>query len=263
MLQLETGEVAPDSSEGWTNTTTIGANSTYRYANTLTRSVTVGTPQTVTSTITDDILTDFSDAQYIDLVLKDFPAQSASVRLDLAASFIDFTSSPTYVAGQTDSIAFNASTISLTAGGNVTFRIARTSLVNSTLTNITGIRFRLTAAGAGTMTFVAQAMRVIPQTGYAHKHIDVETRREILAHSIPESGNQINFGNAAESVRTGTQDPYTFTFTPTRAANGIVVAATHGTSATDHISTMTYGGVSMTRIVTNSDAAGEPGRADL
>lgn len=67
----------------------------------------------------------------------------------------------------------------------------------------------------------------------------------------------------SESVRTGTTDPHTFDVTPQGLPCGIVVTAIHGTSATDHISTMTYGGVSMTRVNTAQDAATEPGRADI
>ncbi len=188
MLQLETGEVATGTSEGWSNATSVGADSTYRQSNTIRRSVTVGTPQTVTSTFTDDILTDFTNAAFIELVLRDFPAQAAAVRLDLANSFIDFTSSPTYAAGSTDSIRFNQSLVSLTGGGNLTFRINRSLLVNSTLTNITGVRFRLTAAGTGTMTFIASAMRVIPTTGYTYREIDVDTKQQALARSVPAAG---------------------------------------------------------------------------
>jgi len=186
MLQLETGEVAANTSENWTNATSVGPDSTYRYSNTIRRSVTVGTPQTVTSTFTDDIFTDFSNAAFIELVLRDFPAQAATVRLDLANSFIDFTSDN--YGPKTDSIRFNQSLNSLTAGGNLTFRINRNLLVNSTLTNITGVRFRLTAAGTGTMTFIASAMRIIPQTGYTYREIDVDTKQQVLARSVPVAG---------------------------------------------------------------------------
>lgn len=187
MLQLETGETAPGTSENWTNTTSIGADASYRYSNTLRRSVTVGTPQTVTSTFTDDISTDFSSGGNIELVLRDFPAQAAAARFDLANSFIDFTSSSTYTAGQTDSIRFDQSTTSLTAGGNLTLRIPTSLLVNVDKTNVTGIRFRLTASGSGTAAFIASAMRLIP-TGYTFEEIDVETKREILARSVPQAG---------------------------------------------------------------------------
>ncbi len=188
MLQLETGEAAAGVTENWTNTTAIGPDSAYRYGNTIRRSVAVGTPQTVTSTFTDDIFTDISNAAYIELVLRAFPAQAAAVKLDLANSYIDFTSDPAYAAGKTDSIRFNQSVNSLTAGGDLKFRIDRNLLVNSTLTNLTGVRFRLTAIGTGTMTFIASALRVIPQTGYTYEEVDVDTKRRVLAKSVPAAG---------------------------------------------------------------------------
>lgn len=66
-----------------------------------------------------------------------------------------------------------------------------------------------------------------------------------------------------ESVRTGTTDPHTFNVTPQGLPCGIVVTGIHGTSATDHMSTVTYGGVSLSRVVTAQDTATEPGRADI
>jgi hypothetical protein len=66
------------------------------------------------------------------------------------------------------------------------------------------------------------------------------------------------FVNAQTSQRTATTDPYTFTYTPDSTIQGILVFANNYTTATDQISTITYGGQSLTRIITASDAAGEP-----
>lgn len=67
-----------------------------------------------------------------------------------------------------------------------------------------------------------------------------------------------------ESIRTLTTDPYTFNYTPTTATpRGICVCAIHSDSSTDHISSMTYGGVAMQRAVTAADTATEAGRADI
>lgn len=74
---------------------------------------------------------------------------------------------------------------------------------------------------------------------------------------------RVAFGAATESVRTLTTDPYTFNHTPAGTPRAIVLAAVHGTSSTDHISSVTYGGVSMTRIVRATDTATEPGAAEL
>ncbi len=73
----------------------------------------------------------------------------------------------------------------------------------------------------------------------------------------------IAFDAATESVRTGTTDPHTFNHTPVGTPRGVVVSAIHGTSATDHVSTVTYGGVSMQRIVRATDTVTEPGAAEL
>lgn len=126
--------------------------------------------------------------------MRDFPAQAAGARFDLANSFIDFTSdAPAYSAGNTDSIRFNQSLNSLTAGGNLTFRINRDLLVNSlkiasgSPQHLNGIRFRLTAAGAGTATFTASAMRLVP-SGFTYEEIDPETKRGVLARAVPQAG---------------------------------------------------------------------------
>lgn len=72
---------------------------------------------------------------------------------------------------------------------------------------------------------------------------------------------------STESVRTGTQDPYTFNHTGRAEANGgiqgVIVTAIHGTSSTDHVSTVTYGGVSMSRVIRATDTVTEPGAAEI
>src|SRR5688572_1754130 len=66
-----------------------------------------------------------------------------------------------------------------------------------------------------------------------------------------------------ESIRTATTDPYTFNYTPTSTPRGICVCAIHSDSSTDHISSMTYGGVTMARAATAADTTTEAGRADI
>jgi hypothetical protein len=73
----------------------------------------------------------------------------------------------------------------------------------------------------------------------------------------------IDFDAASESERTGTTDPHTWTHTPTGTPRAIIVAAVHGTSTTDHVQTVSYGGVAMTRIVRATDAATELGASEL
>ena len=66
-----------------------------------------------------------------------------------------------------------------------------------------------------------------------------------------------------ENLRTGTTDPWTWSHTNgTTAPKGVLVAIMHGTTATDHVLTVTYGGVSMTRVQRNTDTATEPGAAE-
>jgi hypothetical protein len=81
----------------------------------------------------------------------------------------------------------------------------------------------------------------------------------LMTDSTPE----ISIGNATESIRTATTDPYTFTHTPTGTPKGIVLCAVHGVSATDHISGVTYGGVAMSRVVRATDTVTEPGAAEI
>lgn len=66
-----------------------------------------------------------------------------------------------------------------------------------------------------------------------------------------------------EVERTGTTDPQTWTHTPAGTLKGVVVAIVHTTSSTDHVSTVTYGGVSLTRKIRATDTANEPGAAEL
>jgi hypothetical protein len=69
---------------------------------------------------------------------------------------------------------------------------------------------------------------------------------------------------ATEDVRTGTTSPQTFSHAGAASGvKGVVLAIVHGTSATDHVSAASYGGVAMTRIQRNTDTATEPGAAEL
>jgi len=66
-----------------------------------------------------------------------------------------------------------------------------------------------------------------------------------------------------ESLRTDISDPMTWSHNSgTTAPKGVLVAIIHGTSSTDHVLTVTYGGVSMTRVQRNVDTATEPGAAE-
>lgn len=77
----------------------------------------------------------------------------------------------------------------------------------------------------------------------------------------------VAFDAATESVRTGVEDPYTFSHTGraegSGGVQGVVVCAVHGVSTTDHIAGITYGGVALARAQTNTDSSTELGRADV
>jgi hypothetical protein len=118
--------------------------------------------------------------------LQDFPAQAAACHLDLDNSFVDF-SSDNY-GPKTDSIPFNASVNSLTAGGDLVFRFDRALLVNVDLENITHIRFRLAAIGSGSMTFIAQAFRMFPQSGHTYYENYIDTKRKALIRETTATG---------------------------------------------------------------------------
>lgn len=68
----------------------------------------------------------------------------------------------------------------------------------------------------------------------------------------------------SEIERTDTSSPMTISHPgAAEKVRGVVVAIAHGTSATDHISAVTYGGVSLTRKQRNTDSTTEPGASEL
>lgn len=68
---------------------------------------------------------------------------------------------------------------------------------------------------------------------------------------------------AFELVRTLTTNPFSWTHTPVGTPRGVVVYIEHDTSATDHVTGVTYGGVAMARVVRATDTAAEPGAAEM
>lgn len=111
---------------------------------------------------------------------------AAGSRLDLANSFIDFTSDVAYDPAKTDSIPFTASLNPISAGGNTFFRINRDSLVNANLSNLSGIRFRLKPYLD--MSFVAQAMRIYKAGDFTFPSVAVDTKRNALSLEVPQVG---------------------------------------------------------------------------
>jgi len=69
---------------------------------------------------------------------------------------------------------------------------------------------------------------------------------------------------ATEAVRTDTSSPFTWGHAGAASGvKGVIVAAVHGVSATDHISAVSYGGVALTRAQRNTDTVTEQGAAEI
>jgi hypothetical protein len=76
--------------------------------------------------------------------------------------------------------------------------------------------------------------------------------------------SEVMYDTGTEHVRTGTTSPQTFSHAAAASGvRGVVVALVHGTSATDHVSAVSYGGVALTRVVRTTDTVTEPGAAEL
>ena len=60
----------------------------------------------------------------------------------------------------------------------------------------------------------------------------------------------VTVAGTVESLRTDTSDPMTWSHNSgTTSPQGVIVMFLHGTSTTDHVSTVTYGTKSLTRVV--------------
>lgn len=165
----------------------VGKDSTLRYSNAIAITLHNAVTKTVTSHYHDDIITAFNDQEYyIEFVLRDFPAQGAASYLDLANSFIDFSSADNLDAAVTDSIPFSASIFDLSLGGNVVFRIPRSLLTKANLSALKIIQFRLLSVGD--MTFKAQAMRLLP-ANLVIDEISIDTKSDVLARFVPRLGS--------------------------------------------------------------------------
>lgn len=127
---------------------------------------------------------------YIEFILRDLPAQLASPKLNIDESYISFSSSDDNEASVTDVIPFSDSITSLEAGGNVTWRINRDSLVNSDPSNIKRIDLFLKAEG-GTLNFKAEAMRLVPST-YPYYTIGIDTKSGVLRKNPSVNGTNIS-----------------------------------------------------------------------
>jgi len=73
----------------------------------------------------------------------------------------------------------------------------------------------------------------------------------------------VAYDAVASITRTLIDNPMIWTHTPVGTPRAVVAAFVHGTSSTDHVLTVTYGGVAMTEIVRATDTVTEPGAAEL
>ena len=70
----------------------------------------------------------------------------------------------------------------------------------------------------------------------------------------------VTAAGVVESLRTGTTDPHTWSHNAgTASPQGVLVGIMHGTSSTDHVVAVTYGGVAMSRVSRHADTTTEPG----
>lgn len=127
---------------------------------------------------------------YIELVLRDFPSELSTPRLDISQSYILFSSSDQLVPEETDIVFFDESISDITTGGNVTWRINRDRLVNADISNLKRIDFNLIAAG-GTISFRAEAMRMVPST-YPYYKIGIDTKSGYLSKNPSINGTNIS-----------------------------------------------------------------------
>ncbi len=127
-----------------------------------------------------------SHQYYIDILLRSFPAQAAGTHFDLTNSWFDVSSSIEMDDAVTDKFKFSDSLNSVTAGGDTYLRFPVSGITKADKTNLQAARFRLRAVG-GTATFIANAVRIV-RDDYLYKQIDIDTKTQELARSLPQSG---------------------------------------------------------------------------
>ena len=126
-----------------------------------------------------------------------------------------------------------------------------------TFTTANGINPR---PGSGSLTLTGflpiigvSPVRLFPGRG----QLVVIGRRPIIRTSAPK------FGSSAEHVRLLTTNPTTWSHTIEAGTKAIVVSAIHGTSADNHVLSISVGGVPLRQVVRAIDVLTEPGAAEL
>lgn len=186
--------ITSNGNEEWPSTdvdVTVGKDSAYRWSNTIQVTLASGVLKTVSSYYQDDLQTDFtfpnSDYQ-IELVLRAHASQADAAHLNLIESSIEISSNVNFTPGTTDTLKFIDSTNNISGTTGAFDTVARwplASLVKSDRANIRAIRFNLKSVGS--YTFIAQALRVVPNN-WTSRPIGVDTKRQQLSRQVPKAG---------------------------------------------------------------------------
>lgn len=120
-------------------------------------------------------------------------------------------------------------------------------------------------AGTVTLALVAAVGFTVSDTvavtdGGTLSQIDLRVTDHIGVSDARRTTPAASFGvnTSSEHIRTDTTNPWTVSFTPTAQAKGILVAAINTSTATNQISSLTYGGRPLTRVASAVDTATEP-----
>jgi hypothetical protein len=187
MFQLDYAQTATGNEE-WTTGAgiTLGRDAANRYVNRLAVSLSAAELKEVSSFYEDDILTGMEGDYNIELTLYDF----SGTGLDLANSWLDFSTDTGFTAGNTASLRFSLTTTSLAAVpvGTETKAIwSRSSLAAIDMTQIKAVRLRL-KAGASPFTFITNALRVLPNTSPTLPPTMIDTKRGIFVKAPSRDG---------------------------------------------------------------------------
>lgn len=176
------GVVSEDATHGYYNviTKTCGAAGNYSTYSTLTDAS--GSIKTV------DILTGFSDSDFISIGFPEYP----KANLTEASCFVDFTSHPTadFTVGPTASVSMTASTVTMVNGADSEFRVARSAFDQNgiDLSAITGVRFRWVTTVNPTVIRILGGVRILG-SDWARFNNDINTITERLVRTPPVNGD--------------------------------------------------------------------------
>ncbi len=166
-----------------------------------------------------------------------------------------FSGSSSVVAAAGVAVVSDAVTFSVEASKAVLLTTFADSAANDT-------SFQITAGQTGFAGFYKSANEpaLVDKTAYVYPYVPVLFTK--LESFFVDAILGPTYDTSAEVERTGTTDPQTWTHTPVGIPRGVAVAIVHGTSSTDHVVSVTYGGVALTRKIRATDTAGEDGAAE-